>query len=125
MRLLIGSIATVLLAGCATPPSPPETSTPAPVATTAAVTTPVRTVAPAAEPAAAQAKPKSYPGYKQKTRDGQAVYCKKVARIGTRFEDETCMTEEEMEELAERAEQDRQQFRRNSTLCGTGGCGGS
>jgi Tfp pilus assembly protein FimV len=125
MRLLIGSIAAMLLAGCATPPSAPETSAPAPVATTAAVATPARAVAPAAEPVAVQAETKSYPGYKKKTRDGQTVYCKKVAKIGSRFEEETCMTGQEMEALAERAEQDRQEFRRNSTICGTGGCGGN
>jgi hypothetical protein len=66
-----------------------------------------------------------YPGYKTKTIKGETVYCKKVAKTGSRFEVETCMTEPEMERMMQQAEADREQFRRNQTLCGTGGCGGT
>ena len=70
-------------------------------------------------------KPRSYPGYKAKQRNGQVVYCKNLAKVGSNMAQETCMTQAEMEQMAAQAEEDRQQFRRNSTLCGTGGCGGS
>jgi hypothetical protein len=124
MRLLIGSMVAVLLAGCASQPSSAPTSAPAPAATTAAVAAPATAAAPVKAGATQPGSNNPYPGYKKKTKDGQTVYCKKVAKIGSRFEEETCMTEAEMELLAEKAEQDRQQFRRNQTLCGTGGCGG-
>ena len=35
------------------------------------------------------------------------------------------MTGPEMERMMQQAEADKGQFRRNQTLCGTGGCGGS
>jgi hypothetical protein len=131
MRMLIGSIAAVLLAGCAAQPSgtTPANASAAPVA--AAVAPAVPAAAPAAASPASDAAAgtaassvKSYPGYKMKQKDGVTVYCKKVAKIGSRFEEETCMTPAEMEQMAQKAEEDRQQFRRNQTLCGTGGCGG-
>jgi len=84
-------------------------------------------VAPAATDATAKAdvQPAVLSGYKPKTRNGETVYCKKVARIGSNFATETCMSAAEAEELERKAESDREQFRRNQTLCGTGGCGGS
>ena len=47
-------------------------------------------------------------GYKAKTRNGETVYCKKVARIGSNFATETCMTAAEAEELERRADFERQ-----------------
>jgi Tfp pilus assembly protein FimV len=120
MRLLIASLAVVLMAGCASQPQP-SASEPSPAASQAETK-----AAAAAAPAktASTSTAKSYPGYKQKTRDGETVYCKKVARIGSNMAQETCLTGPEMEQMQAQAEQDRQQFRRNQTLCGTGGCGG-
>jgi 3-oxoacyl-ACP reductase-like protein len=115
MRQFTCALALALLAGCA---SQPSTSTPAPA--------PVAAAAPAAAPVAGTATAKAaYPGYKEKTYKGETVYCKKVAKIGSRFEDETCMTGPEMERMMQQAETDKDQFRRNQTICGTSGCGGS
>ena len=127
MRILLATVAAVVLAGCASQPS----STPATSASTAALAAPAAettaaVTAPAASAAPAKtASTKSYGGgYKKRQKDGVTVYCKKIAKIGSRFEEETCLTEAEMEQMAQQAESDRQQFRRNQTLCGTGGCGG-
>jgi len=121
MRMLTIALAVALLAGCASQPSAPTAaSAPAPVAAAAPVA-----VAPAAAPTAPAAAKSAYPGYKTKTIKGETVYCKKVAKTGSRFEVETCMTEPEMERMMQQAEADRDQFRRNQTLCGTGGCGGT
>jgi len=120
MRLLGLVLVIALSAACASQPTTP----------TAAATVAARPVA-AAAPAAAEttgkvgAKAKVPSGFKAKTRDGETVYCKKVAQVGTRFETETCMTAAEAAELERKAESDRAQFRKNSTICGTGGCGGS
>jgi len=71
------------------------------------------------------AKAKVPSGYRAKVRNGETVYCKNVARIGSNLTTETCMTAAEAEEQERRAESDRQQFRQNQAVCGTGGCGGS
>jgi hypothetical protein len=110
-----------LTAGCASQPAAP--TAPAPAA-----------VAPAAKPAApatADATGKAsepgtvLDGFKAKTRNGETVYCKKIARIGSNFATETCMTAAEAEELERRSDFERQEFRRNQAVCGTGNCGGS
>ena len=64
-------------------------------------------------------------GFKAKTRNGETVYCKKIERIGSNFATETCMTAAEAEELERRSDFERQEFRRNQAVCGTGNCGGS
>ena len=115
MRQFTYALALALLAGCATQPSTP-------MPTPAAAPAPVAAAAPVAGATATKA---TYPGYKEKTFNGETVYCKKVAKIGSRFEEETCMTGPEMERMMQQAEADKDQFRRNQTLCGTGGCGGS
>jgi PBP1b-binding outer membrane lipoprotein LpoB len=121
MRLIVSTVATLFVAGCASQPAAP---------TTASTATPVTAKPAAAAPAATTAAqgststPAKYPGYKAKQRNGTTVYCKKVAKLGTRFEEETCMTDAEMKTLMQQAESDRDAFRRNGTQCGTGGCGG-
>jgi hypothetical protein len=117
MRVLTLVLAMALTAGCASQPAAPT----APGA--AAVATAAKPAAPAAADATAAAKVPS--GYRAKVRNGETVYCKNVARIGSNFTTETCMSAAEAEEQARRAEFDRQQFRQNQAVCGTGGCGGS
>lgn len=118
MRLPVLMLVIALSAGCATQsaaPTAPATAAAKPVAqSTPAV---ANTKAPAEDRARIPA------GYKAKTRDGQTVYCKKTARVGTRFETETCMTASEAAQLQSQVEQDREMLRRNQTIC-TGGCGG-
>jgi hypothetical protein len=107
-----------LTAGCASQPAAPTAPATAAAAKPAAPATADAT-GNAVGPASVLS------GYKAKTRNGETVYCKKVARVGSNFATETCMTAAEAEELERRAEFDREQFRKNQTICGTGGCGGS
>ena len=121
MRLPTLVFVIALTAGCASQPA--ATTAPA----TAAVAATAKPAAPAAADATGNAvAPAKVPsGFSVKSRDGKTVYCKKVAQIGSNFPRETCMTPAEAEELARRADLEREQFRRNQTLCGTGGCGGT
>jgi hypothetical protein len=123
MRLILIAVASFLAVGCATTP----TSAP----TTAAPVTPAAAPATQAQPAAAatvaavdKGSKSAPPGYRTKVRNGETVYCKKEATTGSRFEVETCMNAADLEALRQRTEQDREQFRKNQTICGTGGCGG-
>ncbi len=126
MRLFIGSIAILMIAGCASPPQHSTASAPAAsVAPDASPAAPAIAEAAASGGTAPATADKKYPGYTTKKRNGATVYCKKMARIGSNFAEETCLTRADMEALYDKAEQDREAFRRNQTLCGTGGCGGS
>ena len=116
-----------LTVGCAsqtTAPPAPATAAVAAVAKPASPAATPATAAPAAT-AKADAQPAVLAGYKAKTRNGETVYCKKVARIGSNFATETCMTAAEAEQLERQAELDRTLFRKNQTICGTSGCGGN
>jgi len=116
MRVLTLVLVIALTAACASQPVTP----------TAPATVAARPAAAAADTTGKVGAKDNVPsGFKVKTRDGETVYCKKVAQTGTRFETETCMTAAEAAELERKAESDRAQFRKNSTICGTGGCGGS
>ena len=121
-----------LTAGCASQPAAPTAPATAAVAPAAKPAAPVA-VAAAAKPAAPATEeatgnaggPASVlSGYKAKTRNGETVYCKKIARIGSNLATETCMTAAEADELERRAILERQEFRRNTAVCGTGNCGG-
>jgi hypothetical protein len=124
MRLILIAVASFLAVGCGTTPTTAPTS-PAP-AKAGAVPAAEAQPAVAARTAAADTANKMDipPGYKAKVRNGETVYCKKEPTTGSRFEVETCMNAADLEALRQRTEQDREQFRKNQTLCGTGGCGG-
>jgi hypothetical protein len=112
MRTLIVSAAALLVAGCASQPQDPAAA---------------RAVAGAAAPpatAVTTATRNPYPGYKRKQKDGRVVYCKKLSRLGTNFVDEYCLSPDELDLLEDRAQVDREQVRRNQTVCGAGPCGG-
>jgi hypothetical protein len=123
MRLLTASIAVLLIAGCASQPQ--DTTATAPAVAPVATATPAPVAAPQEGAAAKTAAVKVYPGYKAKQKNGTTMYCKKVARIGSNFTDEMCLTAADMDALNDKAQEDREAFRRNQTICGTGGCGGS
>jgi hypothetical protein len=135
MRLLTASIAVLLIAGCASQPhdttatapaaAPAATATQAPVAAPAGTATQAPVAAPQDGAAAKTAAVKVYPGYKAKQKNGTTMYCKKVAKIGSNFTDEMCLTAADMDALNDRAQEDREAVRRNQTVCGGGGCGGS
>jgi hypothetical protein len=112
MRTLIVSAAALLVAGCASQPQDPAAA---------------RAVAGATAPpatAVTTATRNPYPGYKRKQKDGRVVYCKKLSRLGTNFVDEYCLSPDELDLLEDRAQVDREQVRRNQTVCGAGPCGG-
>jgi len=121
MRVQTLALVIALTAGCASQPAAPT----APA--TAAVAAAAKPAAPATADATAKADvpPAVLSGYKPKTHNGETVYCKKVARIGSNFATETCMTAAEAEQLARQAELDRVLLRKNQTICGTAGCGGT
>lgn len=133
MRVPTLVLVIALMAGCASQPAAP--TVPATAAVAVAPTAPgpaaVAAAAKPAAPAAADATGKTsdpatvLDGFKAKTRNGETVYCKKIARIGSNFATETCMTAAEAEELERRTDFERQEFRRNQAICGTGNCGGS
>ena len=111
MRTLIVPAAALLVAGCASQPQDPARGS----AVAGAAAPPATAVT------AATRNP--YPGYKRKQKDGRVVYCKKLSRLGTNFVDEYCMSPDELDRLEDRAQEDREQFRRNQTICGAGVCG--
>jgi hypothetical protein len=124
MRLIAATLVTLFVAGCASSPSTPATGTGTSAAAAPAAAT-------ASKPAAATASKSAtvankYPGYKMKQKNGQTFYCKKLAQIGSRFEDETCLTEAEMKSLMEQADSDKGMLRRSQGVCtsAAGGCGG-
>jgi hypothetical protein len=121
MRIPLVVLVTALCAACASQPATPIAPAPATAAKPAAAAAPA--VAGATGSEVDKAKVPS--GFKAKTRDGETVYCKKVAKTGSNFATETCMTAAEAQDLERKAESDRDQFRKNQTLCGTGGCGGT
>ncbi len=122
MRVPVFVFVIALTVGCAS-----QTTAPPAPATAAVAAAPK----PAATPVAADgtgvdvAMANVPSGYSAKTRDGETVYCKKVARIGTNIATETCMTAAQAEEMARRAAFERQEFRQNQAVCGTGPCGGT
>ena len=117
-----------LTAGCASQPT--VQTAPAAVAAPAApaaVAVAAKSDAPATADATGNsaATAKVPPGFVAKTRDGETVYCKKVAKIGSNFKTETCMSAADAEQLERQAELDRVLLRKNQTICGTAGCGGT
>jgi hypothetical protein len=122
MRVLTLVLVIALTVGCASQPAAPTAPAPAAVAAAAKPVAPAATDATDAT-AKADVQPAVLSGYKPKTRNGETVYCKKVARIGSNFATETCMTAAEAEQLERQAELDRTLLRKNQTICGTAGCG--
>jgi hypothetical protein len=117
MRVQLVMLASILTAGCASQPAAPA----ARVAIAAVPAAP----APANPSNVAESKTKAPSGYTAKTRNGETVYCKNVARIGSNLKSETCITPAQAEEMARNGNFDRQEFSRGRAVCGTGGCGGS
>jgi hypothetical protein len=68
---------------------------------------------------------KAPPGWKLKSHEGKTVFCQKVPRAGSNYPLETCVTPAAYEQMQKQVEHTRQDFRKNQTICGTGGCGGT
>ena len=61
-------------------------------------------------------------GYKQKTQRGQIVFCKKEAQLGSRFENEICMTESQMQEFFYNSNLQRESLRSVHQSCNGKNC---
>ena len=118
MRLIAVTIAALFVAGCSSSPSAPNPVAVVPDAAPAAPAAPA-----AAAGATASTTAATYPGYKVKQYKGRTLYCKRTKQIGTRFENEICMTETELKRFMEAAERDREELRRTQSKCGTPSCG--
>jgi hypothetical protein len=134
-------VVALVAGGCAAGPSKSPTTAADAVASAAdlqakavvppASTTALTAVAPSATSSStdvSKAKPRtaglSVPGgFRPRHKDGQVMWCKKVARTGTRFEEEVCLNEADLILLQRESEEDRVNFRRNQTICGVGLCG--
>ena len=97
------SLGVASLAWCADEPTPAPTATPAPVAQPAsAQETPAASSAEAAKAAAtakkaapdAEEKSLRSRGYSKEIHNGQTLYCRREAALGTRFETKQCGTAE-------------------------------
>jgi len=123
MRHFTLVILATLSAGCASQPGSPPAPTTNPAAPAATASQAVTAATPASTTTEQQLKAPQ--GYKLVKRDGATLFCQKITEIGSRFPKEVCVTPEAYADMERRTESDRQNFRKNSTLCGTGGCGGT
>ena len=128
MRFTYVLIAVTALAGCASEPAkqasaPSSPAAVAPVATVAAT---------AAKDSAAKADPEasadgaSQPpaGYQKKTRGSTTVYCRSDTPVGTRFANEYCYTQADLERMEANRDSIRQEVDRARRTCVGTGCGG-
>ena len=134
MRYLTLCTLLVLLVGCAAQPTKPAaTETPsnitpappaAPTQAAPASSAQAATVA-AGQPAAAgavaektTAKPPA--GFRAKTIKGQVYYCRSEATIGSKFKEELCYTQDQLDDIARRADEVMDVVGKG---CVGGGCG--
>jgi len=110
------------LAGCAsTPPAPAAAATAAPAA---ASTSAAPAAAPALSSQDAAVKDALKHGYKVTAVNGNTMYCREEAVIGTRFPQRTCLNPDQLYQAMKDREA-QQALYRQQTLCGGGGvsCG--
>jgi hypothetical protein len=129
MRIALALIAVATVAACASGPVQ-QASSPNP---SQAVSAPVKAAAPvaataapsAAEPIAATDGEFSAPaGYQKRNRGGTTVYCKSETPIGTRFANEYCYTQADLERMEASRVNLKQEVDRTRRTCTGGGCGG-
>jgi hypothetical protein len=100
----------------------PSTSSATSTPSSAAVTNPAAADKPAG-PSAETLKKAKQNGYYTRVRKGETFFCKKEAKLGTRFETENCMNENQLAMTLERNQAQRDQMM--TTTCGGGAsCGG-
>jgi len=113
---------TLLAAGA---PCAQTTDAPRPAATPASAAEPGAKLAEAApakeaETRAAAKPPKAPPGFKVAKRpDGEYVYCQEFSRLGTRFKEKICLTQEQFEDF-ERRNQNMRQAMQQPVVCAGG-----
>ena len=95
------TFATPAVAPLSAPPAKAPGASPAPPAA------PIAPAPDAAAAAAATAKSAHDLGYSPRVRDGKTVYCRREAKVGTRLEETTCVTPEQVSALVIRAQGNR------------------
>ena len=112
MRILyLGALA--ILAGCASQPaaeSPPKE--------TAALASAAEN-APVAKTAAADREYKPPSGYKKRVTNGQTLYCTKMVVLGSRFPQEDCRSQSELEDMEMLKQGMRSEMNRRQAICGS------
>jgi hypothetical protein len=103
----------------ATSPAPTATSSNAPQATTAATTTASTPTGPSPD----FLKKARQGGYQVKVRRGTTLFCKSEASLGTRFVDEKCYNQDQLEMVLEKQQAQRDALQQ-SVCAGGGACGG-
>jgi hypothetical protein len=108
-------------------PSEQSQSSPTPTAAKASPTsptaaTPIAATAPSAA-AADGTKFKVPSSYRARTHDGETVYCRKEALIGSRVAKEHCLSLDQVKELEIHNQESRDRMEQNQRICGGGaGC---
>jgi len=112
MRILyLGALA--ILAGCASQPaadSPPKET----VALASAAE-----AAPASKASAANREYKPPTGYKKRMVNGQTLYCTKMVVLGSRFPQEDCRSQSELEDMEMLKQGMRSEMNRRQAICGS------
>lgn len=117
MRLMRAA-AFLVIAGC----------TSAPVQQSTEQSAPAKVLADSAQSEAAPGQPaKSKPptGYTVKTKQGETFYCRKEGMVGTRFKEEFCYTEHQLEELEVRRAEMESDLMQQQKTCTSAACGGN
>jgi hypothetical protein len=124
---MLGLAACLWFAGCAANPPPTPASTAGAAASPRSPTLPSTTAASATgSMSVPNSQKKPPPGYKQRVRGGQVVYCRTEQVSGSRFEKELCWPPETLEEILETNENEADTlFRKQRPQnCGMAGCAG-
>ncbi|HUO80821.1 MAG TPA: hypothetical protein VMU00_11835 [Steroidobacteraceae bacterium] len=95
-------------------------STPQPAAAAATSSAPAAHPALTAEALAAAKKKAGKLGYKLRVKDGEALFCRTDATLGTRFVTEKCLRESQVDADSYNVEQAQQML--NQRPCGSPGC---
>jgi Tfp pilus assembly protein FimV len=118
--MLLAFSTSLLLGACA---SAPEAPAPVPPMAAAPAVQPTVEGEPAAKAAGEIVKPSEYqppPGFTQKLRRGQTVYCRSRASLGTRVKTEECYTQAEIAEVENAMRTRRQDIEQKGRMCPSG-----
>jgi hypothetical protein len=121
LRSIIACITVLGLIGCSSEPRQLDAKTP-PVAPPAAASE----AAPAAQPSAPApaVSRKVLSDYKLRVKDGKKYYCTREALLGSHFEKTICLTEEQVAEVEQRRQQQRDDLEKAQKNCGGKMCTG-
>jgi len=116
MRLILMLVALAMVGGCAAQPQPRDTSHD--TKTAAAAPAPAASTSPAPSQDGTKEAFKVPSGYRPKVVGATTVYCRRETPLGSRFSQQVCYTQDELEEIQRRAADVRQDKNRASGLCG-------